>query len=1063
MPGLNPRQQEAVEYVDRPLEVVAGPGTGKTRVITEKVVHLTTQLDHQPDAILALTFTEKAAEEMAGRIRAALSKAGVKGQPTVSTFHAFCLRLLEEHAHRLGYDGEPSLLVGPLYTQFIAEHVDDLITANTDLVGKVNRFASDLAKFVSLCHDERLIDTDLAAAVDAWIDAEVKPKDRDAALKVRDLAASVPLLLEIQRKNGVATYGDLITGAVRLLQQNDDIREEVQERYSYVLVDEYQDNNKAQSELVRLLAGTHRKVCVVGDEDQSIYRFRGARTGIMQVFLDEWKGAKVVTLEENYRSTDAIIASGQALIKHNPSRPAEKRLERAKTSEAAGPARVRLTVTDTDATERAFVTQEIRRLVRDGRAEGDIAILTRSLAHTTILVHELRHAGIGVEVVGGGGLFSNAAVREVLAWLKALDDPEGDEVALHRLLRMQGFGLSHEDQRVLGRRARHEKIPLATLLERLHDPEGHIEGLSEIGHARLRGFLKLHQQFVDEARPQGRPDVTGLILEILDLTGLGRRLRPDDADGRQGLAALGGLLQAAQNYQEHYPYPSLHGFVRHLDLLEELGHDDTIGEASNDPGTVKVMTVHQSKGREFPVVIIPSLERFPPDNRRGWDRKFLDHITLQGADVKEVHTQEERRVLFVAMTRAKSELLLTTCEARGDGKAVEPSAFMEEIQTCEAVETVTLKAYDIEPAGAVAEAYRTRRQMEARLTFLISRLGARVEGHDVEATMAECIGLVGGLLSDGAEGGVEAVERVLKKFNIPIPPEVRYLEPDKPKGLTGPLFLSASSLNLYNDCPRQFYYKQVVRIPETASFEARLGTAIHEALEVFHKHHPEPDPALYDELIKLFDDKVSEVQFRSEVEKAQGLEHGRRMLRIYLQEEKARGVRVLEVEKEFRVTLGDDVVLSGKIDRLDRLADGSIRVVDYKTGRVKTRPEYLDDFQMPIYAWAVQEELGHKLHAVEVIGLKELKQIKDGLTLNRQELPWQDGSRYELTQERIESVKKRVEEIVLAIREGKFDAQPDERRCGWCRYKLLCGSAWGTSGEESAREAPTAKAAEEAL
>ena len=1047
LPDLNPRQQQAVEYIEGPLEVVAGPGTGKTRVITEKVVHLTAQLGHEPDAILALTFTEKAAEEMAGRIRAALSKAGVKGQPSVSTFHAFCLRLIEEHAHRLGYDGEPSLLVGPLFTHFIAEHVDDLVTANTDLVGKVNRFASDLAKFASLCHDERLIDTDLAAAVDTWIEAEVKPKDRDAALKVRDLASNVSLLLEIQRKNGVATYGDLISGAVRLLQENDDIREEVQQRYSYVLVDEYQDNNKAQSELVRLLAGTHRKVCVVGDEDQSIYRFRGARTGIMQVFLDEWKGAKVVTLEENYRSTDAIVTAGQALIKHNPLRPDDKRLTRAKSSEAAGPERVRLTITDTDATERAFVIQEIRRLVRDGRAEGDIAILTRSLAHTTILVHELRHAGIGVEVVGGGGLFSNAAVREVLAWLKALDDPGGDEVALHRLLRMQGFGVSHEDQRVLGRRARDENIPLATLLERLHDAEGHISGLSGVGHARLRGFLKLQRQFIDEARPQGRPDVTGLILEILDLTGVGRNLRPDDADGRQGLAALGGLLQSAQNYQEHYPYPSLHGFVRHLDLLEELGHDDTIGEASNDPGTVKVMTVHQSKGREFPIVLIPSLERFPPDNRRGWDRKFLDHITLQGADVKEVHTQEERRVLFVAMTRAKSELLLTTCETRGDGKAVEPSAFMEEIQTCEAVETTTLRADDIEPAGAVAEAYRTRRQMEARLTFLISRLGARVEGNDVEAAMAECIGLVGGLLSDGAEGSVDAVERVLKKFNIPILPEVHYLEPDKPEGLTGPLFLSASSLTLYNDCPRKFYYKQVVRIPETASFEARLGTAIHAALEEFHRRHSTPEIAHFEELAELFEIELADVQFSAEQEKQQGIERGRRILKLYLAEEAARGTNVEHVEKEFSVSLAADVTLTGKIDRIDRLPEGKIRVVDYKTGKVKPRSEYLDDFQMPIYAWAVQQHLGETLDSVEVIGIKEIKELKDGPTLERAVLPWEDGSKYALTAERIEGVNKQVDEIIVGIREGKFDPAPEERRCGWCRYNLLCSSAWGVSGE----------------
>ena len=1042
---LNPRQREAVEHARGPLLVAAGPGTGKTRVITEKVVHLTTTLGHPADAILALTFTEKAAEEMAGRIRAALAAAGVKGQPTVSTFHAFCLRLVEEHANRLGYDRPPSLLVGPLYTQFVAEHVDEMATEHTDLVGKVNRFASELAAFASLCHDERLVDEDLCAAVDAWMAKEVAPKDRGAALRVRDLAASLPRLLALQRAKGVASYGDLITNAVRLLRENDDIRAAVQAKHAYVLVDEYQDNNKAQCELVRLLAGGHRNVCVVGDEDQSIYRFRGARAGIMHAFLQEWPGARVVTLEENYRSTAAIIGASQALVARNAGRASDKRLRLADASEARGPARVRLARADTDATERAYVLQEVRRLVREGRAEGDIAILVRSLAHAAPLVQELRRAGVGVEVVGGGGLFSNAAVREVLAWLKALNDPEGDEVALHRLLRMQGFGLSHEDQRALGRRARDEKVPLITLVQRLRKPYARLDGLSGEGHARLRGFLQLHARFLDEARPQGRPDVTGLILEVLDLTGIGRRLRPDDAAGRQGLAALGGLLQAAENYQEHYPYPSLHGFVRHLDLLEELGHDDTVGQASNDSGTVKVMTVHQSKGREFPVVMVPSLERFPPDNRRTWHRKFLDSLTLDGVDVDAVHVEEERRVLYVAATRARSELLLTTARARG-GKPLEPSLFEDEL-LCEHVEAVEVTSSTVEPPGAVADAYRTRRQMEARLTYLVSRLGSHAEGFDVEAAMAESISLVGGLLSEGAEGGAEAVQRVLTKFGIPVPPEVRYLQPDKPKGLVGPLYLSASSLNLYEDCPRQFYYKQVVRIPETAGFEARLGTAIHEALELFHKRHARPDPSHYDELVALFEEKVAQVEFRSEREKSQGLEHGREMLRLYLREEAERGVEVVEVEKEFRVTLGEDVVLAGKIDRLDRLPDGSIRVVDYKTGRLKSRPEYLAEFQMPIYAWAVQEQLGHRLDSVEVIGLKELKETASGRTLQRQVLPWEDGTRYALTQERIEEAKGRVAEIILGIRDGRFDAQPDERRCGWCRYRLLCGNAWGVDGE----------------
>lgn len=1049
---LNAAQRAAVEHASGPLEIVAGPGTGKTRVLTERVVRLT-KAGVKPERILALTFTEKAAEEMGARIRLALAEAGVKGQPKVRTFHAFCLELLEEHPERVGFEAKPKLLVGPLYVQFIAENIDSLVTANTDLVGRTNLFAANLARFVSLCHDERLIRPDLVARVDSWI-ATLAPKDQKAARRVRDLASSIAPLLQVQRKENAVSYGDLLTNVIALLEENDDVRAGVAGAFDHVLVDEYQDNNRAQSDLVRLLASSHRNVCVVGDEDQSIYRFRGARTGIMRQFLDEWRThtsePAVITLDENYRSTPAIIEAGQVLIQRNAERPGYKALVPASESRASGPSHARLARCDSAATERAYVIQEIRRLQREGRALGDIAILVRSLAHANMLIAEIRQAGIGLEVVGGGGLFSNPSVREVLAWLKALHDAEGEEVALHRLVRLQGFGLSHDDQRALGRAAREQRVTLMTLL---HDaatgvPVAHV---SSEGLDRVRGFVRMHDKFLLNERVDGRPDVTGLILDVLDMTGLGRRLSPDRVEDRQSLAALGGLLQAADNYQQHFPYPSLHGFVRHLDLLEELGHDDTVGQASNDAGVVKLMTVHQSKGREFPVVFVTNLQRYPPDNRREWDRKFLDHETLAGQDVARIHAEEERRVLYVALTRAISELHITLARAGDDGGAIEASAYESDFDACRLLDKRDYAARDIEPIGAAAGAYETRREMEARLTYLVSRLGSHANGADVDQTIQECIRIVTGLLSEGAVGGVDAVERALKRIGVPLPPEVRYLAPDKPKGLTGPLHLSASNLNLYDGCPRQFYYKHVVRIPETASFEARLGTAIHAALETFHERHAEPKPEHFDELVQLFEVELADVQFAADKEKQQATERGRALLRVYLAEESARGTRVEMTEKEFTVALAEDVTLTGKIDRIDRLPDGRVRVVDYKTGRMKTRPDYLDDFQMPIYAWAVQEELGEKLESIEVIGLKELKDTKNGPALDRAVLPWEDGSRYAMTQERLAGVQKRVGEIIVGIRTGAFDPVPEERRCGWCRYNLLCGSAYGVKPSDIER------------
>ena len=412
-PPANPKQREAIEYCDGPLQVIAGPGTGKTRVITDKVVYLVREKGIPPEAILALTFTDKAAEEMAGRIRSALAAASIRGQPQVSTFHSFCLDLVEENTERLGYLKTPRLLVGPLFVQFILDNIDAFPLRGTDLVGKVVAFAETLSDFVSLCHDEGIVDQDLCALVDRWAqETALGEDDAEVVAGVRDLAAAVPILRTLQRKHGIVTYGDLLTESVSLLKRNATARKELQERYQYALVDEFQDNNRSQFELVSLLSAGHHRLMVVGDEDQSIYRFRGARMDLMREFREGNAGqptgpsVKVVTLEENYRSTEAIITTFQTLIEHNKERFGEKRIKRATTSTIAGPDQVQLKEAPSEDRERAHVVRAIQeRLGKGGRKPGDIAILCRSLAHTTDLVDDLRKAGVPVEVVGEAASF----------------------------------------------------------------------------------------------------------------------------------------------------------------------------------------------------------------------------------------------------------------------------------------------------------------------------------------------------------------------------------------------------------------------------------------------------------------------------------------------------------------------------------------------------------------------------------------------------------------------------------------------------------------------------------
>ena len=1052
LPRLNPRQREAVEYCAGPLLVIAGPGTGKTRVLTEKVSFLITHHGYAPESILALTFTEKAAGEMTDRIRARLAEAGVRGQPVIGTFHSFGYALVQEFADRLGFRGPLRLLVGPLYVQFIAEHVDQLVTDHTNLVERTVRFAKLLADFISRCHDENLIGQDLVARVEAWIEQQ-HPRDQAAAREVRDLAASVPKLLDLQYAQNVVTYGDLLTLACRLLREHPDIRRKVQARFRYVLVDELQDNNAVQFQLVNDLAEPHQRVLVVGDEDQCIYRFRGASLGLIEKFRRHWEAqrgepVKVIALEENYRSTPAILDACQALIRHNRRSIPAKTLRVADGRTPAGPEVVTLARLETEEQERRFLVRMILdRLERSARRPGDIALLCRSLSHIGLLVADLRRAGVAVEVVGEGGLFSNLIVRELIAWLKALDHPGANEVAFHRVLRLQSFGLTHADQRALGRAAQAEHVPAVELVERLAaDPQAAIPGVSPAGLKRLRAFARVYALFRAESAAQTRPDLTGLIHELLAFTGLGPRLRPDSPQGRRDLAAVNGLLQATQAYQDYYPRPHLHGFVQYLDLLDEVGHDETAGSPSEDADTVKAMTVHQAKGREFPVVFISGLsDRFPALNRREWPRKFLDHLTLAGEDIDQVHLEEERRVLYVALSRAQEELVLSMYDKRGAQALTRISPFPDELQESPRVRVERVLPEAVPAVAPAANDLLTRQAAEARLHYLVSRLGVAVHGEEVTEVLREALQLFAGLLAERADPAAvrTALLELARTQQLTLP----YAEPDAPAGVSGPLTLSPTALHFYHECPRQYYYKYVVGIPEAVSFEARLGTAIHRALEAYHRKHTHADPAHLPELTELFAAELARVPFQSQKEAEQAQERGRQFLAQYLREEGPRSlaIRKVEVEKPFALRLAPDVTLAGKIDRLDELTDGRFRVVDYKTGRLDSRPEYLAGMQMPIYAWAVREALGRELEAVEVIGLKELSQTAKGARVHRQVLPWDDDTRYALTPARLDQLKAEILAIVEGIRAGQFDPAPDERRCAWCPYRLLCDQAWGTS------------------
>lgn len=1077
--GLNARQQEAVRYCDGPLLVLAGPGTGKTRVITEKVLYLVAQHKFDPQSILALTFTKKATEEMAERIRTRLASAGIHEQPYIGTFHSFCFDLIREYGEALGYHRDLRLLNGAFYVHFVLQYLDDLEFQYTDLAEphEALRWAGAFAHFLSRCHDEALLDHDLERRFEDWLKSPDFDGDRDAALAVLDLIKAIPIIRDKQKQFNVVTFGDLLTGAVTLLRTNRQVLQELQDRYQYILVDEFQDNNTAQFELVNLLAAEHRRVLVVGDEDQCIYRFRGAGLDLVKRFQEHWGTSKVVrlgsqprkaeriaakpagslhtvTLEENYRSTDAIIEVFTALIECNQNRLGQKLLRRASSSSAQGPDHVRLMHFPTDADECRWIVEQIRTLVepqgqggeqRPARKPGDIAVLCRSLNHVANLIGELRANGLAVEVVGEAGLFGDSVVRETLAWLFTLDNPNEEEVALHRVLRFHGFGLSYADQYAIGQYARSSRKPLMAVIEELaRKPRTSIQGLSQRGRKQLTAFARLHERFRIETQAQSSPDLVEVVHRVARCAGLHAYLKPDTPEGRRHLSAFGGLLHLAEQYRDQYPNPNLHGFVKFLKLLESLGHDETVGEPSEDPDSVKVMTVHQAKGREFPVVFVGGLtDRFPSAFQRDRYVKFLDFLTLNGQDPKQLHREEERRVLYVALSRAKEELILSCYDQRSDGTRNRNKApFLSEIEQASSVRKNEHPGYAAASAASPPVAGAQRKTVEDALFHHVSWVGRHLGQDDLEQYFRELLSLLSGLLADTV--GKEKVRQALSALGLPHEFPIHLPQADQPVAPQGTLKLMPTSLEVYARCPRQFYYKFVVQIPEPERRAAQLGNAVHKALELLHQKHAKLSRHLLPELLQYFEQEFAKVHFPSKTQQQDALERGKQVLQRFLEEEadRAEEIQHTEVEKELQLPLDNDIWLSMRIDRLDTLQDGSIRVLDYKTGRLKSGPEYIRQFQMPCYALAVQKCLEGPLVWVEVVGLHKLN---DNGRTHRKILEWEEqGNEEKLSPARLAQLAMQIQDTAANIRAGKFEPKPEAETCRFCAYRMLCDKAFGT-------------------
>ncbi len=621
---LNPTQREAVAATDGPVVVVAGAGSGKTRVLTYRIAHLIRDLKVPPSSVLAITFTNKAANEMKERVTDLVG--GAVNQMWVSTFHSACVRILRREAHRFGYRSGFSIYDEADSVRLITQCVKDL-----DLDTK--RFPPKSIKATISNAKNELIDFESFSNTDSGFYHE-QVTDVYRLYQRRLLEASA------------MDFDDLLMVTVELFGAFPDVLAQYQNRFRYVMVDEYQDTNRAQYMLVKMLTDSHRNICVVGDSDQSIYRWRGADVRNILDFEKDYADARVIVLEQNYRSTTTILDAANALIANNPRRQSKNLW----SDRGPGAKIIRFEGED-EHDEAGYVVDQVERLIEAGHNPGDMAVFYRTNAQSRVLEDVFVRRGLTYTVIGSVRFYERREIKDLMAYLRGVVNPD-DQVAIKRIINEPKRGIGDTTVAHVDRFAQKHSITFFDALRRVEE----IDALNSGAVRRVQEFLAV-MDLITERAVNGT--VESAVVAAIDDTGYSRYLESErtiEALGR--LENLRELQSVASEFEEVNSGSSIDGeafddmsTMRRLEIfLEQTALVNDVDSLDDGAGAVTLMTLHTAKGLEFPIVFLVGME----------DGVF-PHMRTLGEPAE---LEEERRLAYVGITRAQEQLFLTSSWSR---------------------------------------------------------------------------------------------------------------------------------------------------------------------------------------------------------------------------------------------------------------------------------------------------------------------------------------------------------------------------------------------------------------
>jgi len=900
---LTPRQRKAVMHGEGPLLIVAGAGTGKTTVITRRIAWLIAEKLAKPSEILALTFTDRAALEMTERVDRLVPYGFT--DTVISTFHAWGDRLLRDHALEAGLSDRSTVLSRAEQVIFLREHLFDLPLDRYRPLGDPTRFLHALVTLISRARDEDVPPSEYRALADQLVARSAADPD-DAALaelaaQQVELAACYAAYEDLMRGTDRIDFGDQVGLALRLLREHPAILEAERQRYRYILVDEFQDTNHAQFELVKLLAGSATaNLTVVGDDDQSIYRFRGAALSNILGFREAFPSAPSVVLTDNFRSRQSILDAAYRLIRHNdPDRlEAREGLDKRLVARAHGrrdttASGIELLAFDTGSDEADAVAERIASSLRAGRRAGDHAILVRTNRDADPILRSLNMARVPWRFAGTAGLYKQPEVRLLVSFLRAINDPE-DSVSCYDLATSEMFGLDPADVTLALNSASRRRTSLeAALRSASANPNE-----APFGRRPLEVVARLLAS-LDQHRGMSAERTTGeLLYHFISSSGwLGRLAAEARQSGDERLANVARFFEIVRRQSSLLRDDRLPFLVGQLDTLIEAGDDPSTADVAIDEGdAVHVLTYHRAKGLEFPTVIMLGLvdDRFPTRSR-GDLLPFPAELVRETLPEGDHHLAEERRLFYVGMTRAKEELVLSWARDYGGRSARRMSQFV-------------MEALDLPPATPV----------EALRPSVAERLARN------QQPARQPIAVAAPSLADK------------------------------------PLTLSYGQVSDYLECPAKYRFGHLIRIPTPVSHQMVYGRALHSAVQAFHRRQMAGKPmAAISELHAELDAAWESTGFLTREHEEARRTAARETLDRFWAAQLADPVTPTAVELEFAVPFGRDRV-RGRYDRVDTDEAGRVTIVDYKSSDVRDAStasrRARESLQLAIYgsAWEAQ-------------------------------------------------------------------------------------------------------------